>query len=89
MASTSAGACTTCSTKTRRDVNGITKLRLWTSKSEKRLIEELIPIARFVQARYREGRRIKVRWFSGSQPFDAVLWSAGGPSRTAWRLANN
>jgi hypothetical protein len=64
--------------QTRRDVNGITKLRLWTSKSEKRLIEELIPIARFVQARYREGRRIKVRWFSGSQPFDAVLWSAGG-----------
>jgi len=48
-----------------------------TVKNEKRLIEELIPIARYVQARYREGRRIKVRWFSGSQPYDAILWSSG------------
>jgi hypothetical protein len=57
--------------------DGIAKLRLRPTKMEKRLIEELIPIARYVQARYREGRRIKVRWFSGSQPFDAVLWSSG------------
>jgi hypothetical protein len=58
--------------------DGISKLRLRPTKNEKRLIEELIPIARYVQARYREGRRIKVRWFSGSQPFDAILWSSGG-----------
>ncbi len=58
--------------------DGIAKLRLRLTKTEKRLIEELIPIARYVQARYREGRRIKVRWFSGSQPYDAVLWSSGG-----------
>jgi hypothetical protein len=45
---------------------------------EKKLCEELIPIARYVQARYREGRRLKVRWFSGSQPYDAELWSSGG-----------
>jgi len=57
--------------------NGIAKLRLRPMKVEKRLIEELIPIARYVQARYREGRRIKVRWFSGSQPYDAILWSSG------------
>jgi hypothetical protein len=57
--------------------DGIEKLRLRPTKLEKRLVEELIPIARYVQARYREGRRIKVRWFSGSQPFDAVLWSSG------------
>ncbi len=44
---------------------------------EKKLVEELIPIARYVQARYREGRRLKVRWLSGSQPYDAVLWSSG------------
>lgn len=44
---------------------------------EKKLIEELIPIARYVQARYREGRRLKVRWVRGSQPYDAVLWSWG------------
>jgi hypothetical protein len=57
--------------------NGIANLRLRPTKIEKRLIEELIPIARYVQARYREGRRIKVRWHSGSQPYDAILWSSG------------
>jgi hypothetical protein len=58
--------------------DGIAKLRLRPTKSEKRLIEELIPIARYVQARYREGRRIQVRWFGGSKPYDAVLRSSGG-----------
>jgi len=58
--------------------DGVGRLRLRSTKNEKRLIEELIPIARYVQARYREGRRIKVRWFSGSQPYDAILWSSGG-----------
>jgi hypothetical protein len=56
---------------------GSAKLRLRPTKVEKRLIEELIPLAHYVQARYREGRRIKVRWFSGSQPYEAVLWSSG------------
>jgi len=58
--------------------DGIERLRLRKTKAEKRLIEELIPIARYVQSRYREGRRIKVRWLSGSQPYDAILWSRGG-----------
>jgi hypothetical protein len=57
---------------------GVAKLRLRPTKNEKRLVEELIPIARYVQARYREGRRIKVRWLSGSQPYDGILWSSGG-----------
>jgi hypothetical protein len=52
--------------------DGIAKLRLRPTKNEKRLIEELIPIARYMQARYREGHRIKVHWFSGSQPYDAI-----------------
>jgi hypothetical protein len=64
--------------QTQRETGGIAKLRLRASKDEKRLLEELIPPARYVQARYREGRRIKVRWFSGSQPYDALLWSSGG-----------
>jgi hypothetical protein len=58
--------------------DGIARPRLRPTKSEKRLIEELLPIASYVQARYRVGRRIKVRWFSGSQPYDAILWSSGG-----------
>ena len=61
----------------RRGPEGIARLRLRQSKLEKRLIEELLPITRYVQARYREGRRIKVRWFGGSQPYDAILWSSG------------
>lgn len=58
--------------------DGIERLRLRKSKAEKRLIEELLPLAHYVQARYREGRRIKVRWLSGSQSYDAILWSSGG-----------
>lgn len=50
--------------QTRAGPDGITRLRLRRTKQEKRLIEELIPIARYVQARYREGRRVKVRWLS-------------------------
>jgi len=57
--------------------DGIAKLRLRPTKREKRLIEELLPIAGYVQERYRVGRRIKVRWFSGSQPYDAILWFSG------------
>lgn len=60
-----------------QEPDGIGKLRLRPTKNEKRLIEELIPLAHYVQARYREGRRIKVRWFSGSQPYDAILLSVG------------
>jgi hypothetical protein len=61
----------------RQGPNGLKNLRLRPSRLEKRLIEEMLPIARYVQARYREGRRVKVRWLSGSQPYDAVLWSSG------------
>ena len=57
--------------------DGTARLRMRPAKAEKRLIEELIPLARYVQARYREGRRIKVRWFAGSQPYDGWLLSAG------------
>jgi len=61
----------------RGDAGGVAKVRLRPTKTEKRLMEELIPLARYVQARSREGRRIKVRWLSGSQPYDAVLLSSG------------
>jgi hypothetical protein len=51
----------------------ITNIRMRPTKEYKRLVQELIPIARYVQARYAVDRRIKVRWQSGSQSFDAVL----------------
>ncbi len=60
-----------------REPDGKSRLRLRQSKTDKRLVEELLPLARYIQARYQAGRRIKVRWLSGSQQYDAVLWSSG------------
>ncbi|WP_321477562.1 hypothetical protein [uncultured Paludibaculum sp.] len=59
----------------RSEPDGPGKIRLLSSKREKRLLEELIPIAQYIQARYRVGNRMKVRWLSGSQPYDAVIWT--------------
>jgi hypothetical protein len=38
-------------------------------------VEELLPIAQYIQARYRVGNRMKIRWLSGSQPYDAIIWT--------------
>lgn len=59
-----------------REPDGMGRLRLRPSKIEKRLIEELLPLARYIQARYHEGRRLKVQWLSGSQQYDAILQSS-------------
>lgn len=61
----------------RSSPGGIKRLRLRKGKIEKKLIEELIPIARYVQARYSQGRQLKVRWVDGDQHYDATLLSAG------------
>jgi hypothetical protein len=60
-----------------REPDGKSRLRLRKLKTDKRLVEELLPLASYIQARYRAWRRIKVRWLSGSQQYDAVLWSSG------------
>jgi hypothetical protein len=57
--------------------NGVEKLRLRKGKLEKKLIEELLPIARYIQARYSHGRILKVRWIDGTQNYDARLLSSG------------
>jgi hypothetical protein len=61
----------------RQTPSGIENLRLHKTKTDKRLIEELLPISQYVQNRYCEGHRLKIRWHSGSQPYDAVLFSSG------------
>lgn len=63
--------------RTRSEPEGSAKLRVRSTKNDKRLIEELLPLARYTQYRYRAGRRIKVLWLSGSQPYDAIFWSSG------------
>jgi hypothetical protein len=61
----------------RRSPNGVERLRLRKGKLEKKLIEELLPIARYIQARYSHGRQLKVRWKNGTQNYDARLLSSG------------
>ncbi len=61
----------------RTSPDGAKRLRLRKGKTEKKLIEELIPIARYVQARYSHGRRLRVRWIDGGQQYDARLLSTG------------
>ena len=56
---------------------GIERLRLRSGNTEKRLLEELLPICRYVQTYYRPGRYISVRWVNGSQSFDAELHQKG------------
>jgi hypothetical protein len=61
----------------RKSPNGVERLRLRKNKLEKKLIEELLPIARYIQARYSHGRQLKVRWRDGMQNYDARLLSSG------------
>jgi hypothetical protein len=56
---------------------GIERLRLRSGATEKRLLEELLPICRYVQTYYRPGRYISVRWINGSQSYDAELHQKG------------
>jgi hypothetical protein len=57
--------------------DGIDRLRLRAGVTEKRLLEELLPICRYVQTYYRAGRYINVRWVNGSQSYDAELEQRG------------
>lgn len=59
----------------RSEPDGLKRIRLNASKLEKRLSEELFPIVRYVQEKYRSGNRFKIRWLSGSQSFDAIIWT--------------
>ena len=61
----------------RRSPKGVERLRLRKGRLEKKLIEELLPIAKYVQARYRHGRQLKVRWKDGTQNYDARPLSSG------------
>lgn len=61
----------------RAEPGGIERLRLRSGKDEKRLLDEILPICRYVQTYYRPGRYISVRWVNGSQSYDAELTQAG------------
>jgi hypothetical protein len=61
----------------RKEPEGRDRLRSRASPMEKRLLEELLPICRYIQTYYRAGRYISVRWVDGSQSFDAELHQKG------------
>jgi len=44
---------------------------------EKKLLEELLPICRYVQTNYRIGRYISIRWINGTQTYDAEISQRG------------
>jgi hypothetical protein len=56
---------------------GMEELRLITTKRSKRMVEEILPIATLIQARYGPGLRLKIKWVGGDQPYDAILQSYG------------
>ena len=61
----------------RAETDGTSRLRMRASDIEKKLLEEILPICKYVQAKYRTGRYISVRWKSGSQQHDAELSQEG------------
>lgn len=57
--------------------DGRSRLRMRSSPLEKKLIEELLPICKYVQANYRPGRYISTRWVNGNQQYDAEFVQRG------------
>ena len=57
---------------------GITELQGGSSRRVKELLEEILPLAAFIQARYGPGSRMQVRWSGGNQPYDAQAYYRGG-----------
>ena len=61
----------------RRKPDGIKRLRMRQTVVEKKLIEEILPITRYIQFKYRAGRSIRIKWLNGNQNYDAVIHQAG------------
>jgi hypothetical protein len=61
----------------KREPNGIQRIRARKSQLEKKLIEELLPLAKYIQLKYRPGNTVKVRWLNGNQNYDAVIRQSG------------
>jgi hypothetical protein len=57
--------------------DGPSRLRMLLTPLEKKLLEELLPICKYVQTNYRPGRYISVRWLNGNQQYDAEIVQSG------------
>ncbi|CAI8875196.1 GAF domain-containing protein [Pseudomonas jessenii] len=61
----------------RAEPGGVERLQLRKARDEKRLLDEILPICRYVQTYYKPGRYISVRWLNGSQSYDAEIVQSG------------
>ena len=61
----------------RGSAGGISRIRTLSSRPVKRLMEEVLPICKYIQFSYRTGRYLSVCWMDGSQPFDAKIFQRG------------
>lgn len=57
----------------RNGQGGIEELRMRKTPRAKKMVEEVLPLARYVQARYGPGFRMRIRWRGGNQSSDAYL----------------
>jgi hypothetical protein len=57
--------------------DGIENLRLRASSTEKLILEELLPICRYVQKNYKADKYISVCWIDGNQSYDAEICQKG------------
>ena len=57
--------------------DGTSRLRMRPTEVEKKLLEELMPIAKYVQDNHRPGRYFSVEWHGGNQGFDAKVFQRG------------
>lgn len=51
--------------------DGVKELQAHKTRRVKKLLEEVLPLAAFIQATYKPGCRMQVRWLGGNQPYDA------------------
>jgi len=52
---------------------GVKRLRANKTPSAKKLMEEVLPLANFIQDQYTAGRHLRVTWFGRDQPGDALI----------------
>jgi hypothetical protein len=57
--------------------NGPSRLRMRPTRLEKKLIEELLPLSRYIQFNYRIGRYISICWIDDNQTYDAEIMQTG------------
>ena len=59
------------------ETNGLERLRMRQSELERKLIIEILPLAKFVQIKTKPGNELKIKWMNGDQTFDACFVQFG------------